>query len=545
MTTASPYVVAMLAHADSFAYVNGTLLYTVEASDLLNILRLDGQIDTGVTVDTHGLMRETVSRSLDDWKHKFTPLHAFGDVVSGKLECVGNDSTGELQSHIRLIIFNVSIARVMASFALPQTKKVFVRGNDRNIYFGFGPLDSIDYFDPYSWIIIRLKVEGEKCTRTGTFRLDSSIGGEIGVDVCFEGFGDSLYVATTQQEWGVYSPGTFCYRATHISPNLPETSGRFAWAMIGRGVQQGTVFDERWQTLGIHRSEATGEILLYETRMESVDGGAYQRNVYRKTLPATIFDQWDINDDDMVKEPDVYTGLPYPLDQPEVVFSYSAADDGPGNSILDTPLRTYNAAAGAFVDLITDPPGRDEWARSLQRLRIRVRSQQPSRGETIPSLLRGQILDPSPPSTNTATTAAAAAADTNSTGRVQARIWPPDEPEHFDANFDAACSVLNPQGAVRSIDWAADERNLVYFPQPYSSDPKGPRPIVLVSFDPAFYLGGMTHLIGDFTSPESPLDARRCEALRWRRFHQPNYTVLRDGDDEPLAFDMSALAGRG
>ncbi|KAI9900187.1 hypothetical protein N3K66_004449 [Trichothecium roseum] len=536
----------MLAHADSFAYVNGTLLYTVETSDLLNILRLDGQMDTGVTVDTHRLMRDAVYRSLADWKHKFTPLHAFGDVVSGKLECVGNDSAGILQSYTKLIVFNVAIAQVVASFPLPQTEKVFVRGNDRNIYFGFGPLNSIDYFDPYSWIIISLKVEKEKCTRTGTIRLDASIGGEIGVDVCFEEFGDSLYVATTQQEWGVYTPGTFCYRATRISPNLPETSGRVTWAMIGRGVQQGTVFDERWQTLGIHRSEATGEILLYETRMESVHGGAYQQCVYRKALPATIFDERGINDGDMVKEPDVHMGLLYPLDQPEVAFSYSVADDGPGNSILDTPLRTYNAAAGAFVDLITDPPGRDEWARSLQRLRIRVRSQEPSRGDTVPSPLRGQMLNPSPASTYAATTtAAAAAADTNSTGRVQARIWPPDEPEHFDAKFDAACSVLNPQGAVRSIDWAADERNLVYFPQPYSSDAKGPRPIVVVSFDPALCLGGMTHLVGDFTSPESPFDARRCETLRWRRFHRPNYTVLRDGDDEPLAFDMSALAGRG
>ena len=513
VATASPFVTAVLAVADSFVYMNETLSYTIEELDSLRILRLDGIVDREIVVDTHNLMLQAVEYSCNDWKHRFTPLHVSGNIVSGKLSCAGHDRWNNFMSGTWLVVFDIDKTQVVSNLEFDPSKKVFVRGNQEHVYFGTRDIGAIEGFSESCWLLDRLDIS----TRTWTkdMRLSPTLGHRIGVDVCFEVFGDALYVVATEQEWGLNDTTAFLYRAWCVSPKHLETA-EFIGVAIDRGVRDGAILDERWQTLSIHRDEGSGELFIYETRVESFDGDTQWRCAYRTPLPAALSD--NANADGLVFEGlYLFKDKFDPVRSAELIFCYHAISDNLWTSILSTPMASYNPATGAFVDLITDPPGMDDWSRSLQRLRLRVRSPQPSRGDALPSIAKGQVL--------------------YSADGTQLRVWPPNDPSHFNVKFDKACSMLSPQGAVRSVEWAADGRHLVYSPKPFA-DTQGPRPVMLMSFDPTLRLEGTLSLLGDFEAP--PLfDPPSQDAAGWRFVERPYYTVIQDADNCPLRFDLS------
>ncbi|RFU77571.1 f-box domain-containing [Trichoderma arundinaceum] len=166
--------------------------------------------------------------------------------------------------------------------------------------------------------------------------------------------------------------------------------------------------------------------------------------------------------------------------------SIHRGDNGFSSSTFDfrnSPVRSYNPHCQAFVDIVHTTTVSSPAAK---RLRLRVRRR------LCPASEPGQSLS----SPNRVADAE------NDLEDQEVRLWPadlegkqPDEP--LDHYID---KILNPQAQFDEADWAMDEKVLVYSPRPFNHVDQ-PRPIVLISFDPALHFQGLCRWDKDSTPP--------------------------------------------
>ncbi|KAL7786663.1 hypothetical protein V8C37DRAFT_292383 [Trichoderma ceciliae] len=476
-----------------FTYTNRAVCYTTKQTSPAHrhhlwILLLRCPSVKEVCIDVLQLIEASdISDFEENRPYHFKPLYHADGIVTCVYEQRKSPASGRW-----LIIYSLEKKKILNSRLLRSTANIFVRNNDRFLYYGTRS-ELVD--GQRRWVLHGFSLKESKWLSRRTILLDL-VGSDIGSTMCFEIFGDHLYGVSSQEpteledtEWpsAGRSLNSFYYAfrfplGDHSTIQiLPRSS---LWR---RGATDGPI-DDRWNHLQLRQDEKSGQVSIFETRKEWLSCWS-RRTCYRKQLfypPAprthSIDGQTDDRTDDQCYEGwnDMVRREPSPED------SVHRGDDGFSSSTFDfrnSPVRSYSPNSQAFVDIVRTTTASSP---TTKRLRLRVRRR------LCPTFESDQ-----PPSSPDSVADAE-----NDLEDQEVRLWPTDlgderPDEALDHHVDG---LLNPQEHFDEVDWAMDEGVLVYSPRPINH-PDEPRSIVLVSFDPALHFPGLCQWNESSTPP--------------------------------------------
>ncbi|KFA79915.1 hypothetical protein S40288_10031 [Stachybotrys chartarum IBT 40288] len=481
--TARPFLVAVVAVCKSFMYANSALCYSV-GHDHMRILLLKGRVTTEVAVNTRQLLSTTFPDKSWPGPYKFKPLY----YACGLISCMYT-YTKEDEPHHLLVLWHVESRSIVSVHQLGSTRRIFVRNNHEYLYYGTRSQDTGD--GTKQWVLRGFDISARQwCTNRSV--LKHLAGDELGLNVCFEIIGDYFYglSSAAMSEPGENKWNSFYYvcrfqLGAHTKVQMLPMSA--SWR---RRPADGAV-DDRWSSLQLFEDEETGQIFIYESRREWLPSNSQsQRNCYRKELlfppqPSDEEAAYGTDDDPINWGSDnlVDWNSEYRF-EPPVPENVHAGDDGSlGTTVAynNSLIRTYNPSCRCFVDVINDPPALNP---ASQRLLLRMRPR-PRDGPIRASHAVEAASPPRSPELGIPDLA----------GHDGINTWPPKEYQDESGSlFSNMQYVMNPQQPAETMDWAADERFLIYSPK--ATLPSQLRAIVLVSFDPTLHLQAVPNLYG-------------------------------------------------
>ncbi|KAJ5884777.1 hypothetical protein N7495_009287 [Penicillium taxi] len=443
IATASPFSVAVLAHADQFTYHQGVLCYQVE--DQIRLL------------DVHGSAREERVLNLKQLKEtlgqmephittedRIRIVHYSEDIVSVKIKGL---------AHQYLIA--IDMQPLTDSFKPESTLR------DRIVY--FSQLDVDDFFIRNSrsfiwlgvyhevhsvgmaWDITATNLDPTQPHEDVCFVLDAEWAPDwetdIGSSICFEIFDEHLYVVSTSyfgQHDEVHS-SFYYWQCLGPSDSEKKAEGRI-WR---RKHNEGPV-NELWTMFTLERDETTNRPMIVECRREWLHGNSENhRSYYVEPLPIP---------EEAIRAPEEPVPQTWAQDEQEDPVADDEYDERPAKRqrrheeyepisdkfiLARTRHRGYHLASSTFLDVVS--------THNSSRLLLR----------TCPTRKRHYSI----------------AQDHFYTRGVH--FWPPEDAPR--ALLDIVCPDEN-SSEVSVYD---DERSIVY-----SVDCDGHSAIVLISFDP-------------------------------------------------------------
>ncbi|KAI1875432.1 hypothetical protein JX265_004490 [Neoarthrinium moseri] len=376
--SATPYVAAVVAVADSFAFYSGWLCYLVEdranARRDLRILDVQKATNHELVVDVPTLVSLAVPESAGCRKYTFRVLYHAAGITS----CLYSFARPNTQHW--LLIFNAERQQLLGAVQLESAMRLFVRNNRDHLIFGTHSERQANGIRKWALRHFDLRT-GQLATES--MHLTNVVGYEIGSTVCFEIIGDHFYGCSNSTafeleeiDWTSYY---YCFRFA-VDDFDPERTQimkkRDAWR---RQHAEGPI-DDRWTFLNFEQDEQTGSVRIIESRKEWLNGRSGSKRTYYITnahFPdggSTDGDGADDNDP-LPNEP--IARLLTSSNQPNYMVApqrdahaFHRGDDG---SMMfskgKTYLSTYHHVCSTYLDLVDDPLPGDV---CTQRLRIRT-----------------------------------------------------------------------------------------------------------------------------------------------------------------------------
>ncbi|KAL1853111.1 hypothetical protein Daus18300_011939 [Diaporthe australafricana] len=546
--TAAPFTAAIVAVAESWIYVNGTLCHMSERT--LRVLDLHRSSGEETIIDVRALLDEAVAASRGARKYKFQILHYAEGIVS----CLYTHCRPVVESW--LVVFNVKERTLLTTLSLDTTYKIFVR-NDRNyLYFGTHSEFGDDGFR--RWVLMGYDIQRDRWFDQKVHLLDM-VGSDIGQSIAFEVIDGKFYGLSNQTSFEVdevdWTSHYHCFRFPVKAPK-PKTTERSVKDKMWRRQHAEGPIDDRWSFIRILRDERDPrQLQVLESRKEWLAGNPGRRNYYttRLVFPDTANDSDDdedgnssssssSTDDDEEPHPHNVGGgiIINPATEsaqgssgphitfnsphlnpprPRCPFNTHAGDDA-STALMFTLskcfIRSYHPSSQTFLDLVDDPlppsggasgdgdniddnvsDGNENGGGGRQHPRLRLRA-----GSRRLRPASAILADP------------VARDESQPHGRRAARLyeddaantitfWPPAQlsssspgDAHAQALLlDELHRVVNPPAHEGAVRGAWDERSLVY-----STGGGGPgggggsgamQALVFVSFDPGVRLPGL------------------------------------------------------
>jgi hypothetical protein len=462
-----------MAVANGFTYTNGALCYTLnyEGHEFLRVLLLRGCAATEVEINTRHLLLTALPSAGKHKSYKFKPLYFAHNIMS----CVYTRSK-DGNSVSWLVIWNLRSKHVIDAHRLESTKGLFVRNDENHLYYGTRSGYGRD--GSRRWLIRGLDLNkgswGEKLVP------EDLIGADIGRTVCFEiidgyfyGLSSQAVIDVDENKWNSFYHA-FRFRVGDDSELqiLPKSAG---WR---RQATEGAI-DNRWTYLSLSKDESSGQLYIHESRKEWLSMHSQsQRTCYKKVLvfpdtytdgftdPQTSSANWD---SEMYSE----------VRRAEHLHVGDNGSRGETFAFNNSLVRAYNPSCQSFIDLVNDADPNT----NLPCLRLRVRPNgHPPSGQEAEG--QGLLNDPS--------NISALAAATSDEG---VHYWPPRQESNQEGTVGRQLKhIINQQTPAESVDWAADERFLIYSPK--STNKSRCRALILISFDPGLHLHGLRKLHG-------------------------------------------------
>lgn len=508
--TASPFTAAVVAVAESWVYVNGTLCHMSDRT--LRVLNLHKSSGEETIIDVRALLDEAIAESRGARKYKFQILHYSEGIVS----CLYTHCRPIVESW--LVVFNVDEQRVLTTLNLDTTYKIFVR-NDRNyLYFGTHSEFGDDGFR--RWVLMGYDIQGARWFDQKVHLLDM-VGSDIGQSIAFEVIDGKFYGLSNQTSFEVdevdWTSHYHCFRFPVAAPK-PKTTERSVKDKMWRRQHAEGPIDDRWSFIRLLRDERDPtQLQVLESRKEWISGSSGRRNYY--TTPLIFPDKEADSDDEdgshrdagsnnvgggiiinpateTVPEIRPHTNYDLPPSPPpcriRCPFNTHTGDDA-STALMFTLskcfIRSYHPASQTFLDLVDDPPDssnpEDTTTRRL-RLRAGCRTLRPAA-----AILADPVAsDPTQPHLHRA------ARLYESGARNKITFWPPaagsPEATHADPSLLAELHrVVNPPEHLGAVKGAWDERSLVYSIGGGPGRDGGMQALVFVSFDPSTRLPGL------------------------------------------------------
>ncbi|KKY31471.1 putative f-box domain containing protein [Diaporthe ampelina] len=515
---AAPFTAAVVAVAESWIYVNGTLCHMSERT--LRVLDLHRSSGQETAIDVRALLDEAITASRGARNYKFQILHYAEGIVS----CLYIHCRPIVESW--LVVFSVSERRVLTTLSLDTTYKIFVR-NDRNyLYFGTHSEFGDDGFR--RWVLMGYDIHGGRWFDQKVHLLDM-VGSDIGQSIAFEIIDGKFYGLSNQTSFEVdevdWTSHYHCFRFPVAAPK-PKTTERSVKDKMWRRQHAEGPIDDRWSFIRLLRDERDPKQLqVLESRKEWLAGSSGRRNYYttRLVFPDKTSDSEDEGGSTRDQDPDPLTvgggiiinpatdtipevrphtsyDLPQstPPPRPRCPFNTHAGDDA-STALMFTLskcfIRSYHPPSQTFLDLvddpelITSPDGTDGGGpTAAPRLRLRAGSRKLRPAQV--TLADPVAWDPAQPHT------CRAARLYEDRARNKITFWPPGVGEAHDTRTDPVLlaelhRVVNPPAHAGSVKGAWDERSLVYSTGGGPGRGASMQALVFVSFDPAIHLPGL------------------------------------------------------
>ncbi|KAK3934400.1 F-box domain-containing protein [Diplogelasinospora grovesii] len=128
VSSVSPYLAAIVAVAETWLFENGVLCYIHDRQ--LRILDLHHSASSEIVVNIRRLLNEAIVESQVSLTYKFQLLYYAHDIVS----CLYTHLKPERASW--LVVFNARENRILTAPRLASGHKIFVRNNDKFLYYG-------------------------------------------------------------------------------------------------------------------------------------------------------------------------------------------------------------------------------------------------------------------------------------------------------------------------------------------------------------------------------------------------------------------------
>lgn len=506
--TAAPFTAAIVAVAESWIYVNGTLCHMSERT--LRVLNLHKSGGEEVIIDVRALLDEAITASRGARKYKFQILHYAEGIVS----CLYIHCRPVVESW--LVVFNVSERRLLTTLSLDTTYKIFVRNDRDYLYFGTHSEFGDDGFR--RWVLMGYDIHSDRWFDQKVHLLDM-VGSDIGQSIAFEIIDGKFYGLSNQTSFEVdevdWTSHYHCFRFPVAAPK-PKTTERSVKDKMWRRQHAEGPIDDRWSFIRLLRDEKDPtQLQVLESRKEWLAGSSGRRNYYttrlvfpdkatdsedegsspRDTAPNTVGGGIIINPATEAN-PEVRPHTSYDLShttpppRPRCPFNTHAGDDA-STALMFTLskcfIRSYHPSSQTFLDLVDDPePSTSPDA--VPRLRLRAGSRKLRPAEDI--LADPVAQDPDQPHTRRA------ARLFESDGANKITFWPPATGEADDTCTDPCLlaelhHVVNPPGHAGTVRGAWDERSLVYSTGGGPGRDGGMQALVFVSFDPGIHLQGL------------------------------------------------------
>ncbi|KAK4195637.1 hypothetical protein QBC40DRAFT_236108 [Triangularia verruculosa] len=494
VSSVSPYLVRVVAHAETWLYENGVLCYIRKRE--MRILDLHRSAAHEIVVNIRALLKTAIKEFRTTRRYKVRLLYYSHDIVS----CLYTHAKPDQEQVSWLLAFNVRNGQLVTVRQVASTAKIFVRNDGNFLYYGTNSEIGRDLYR--YWVIWGFDLTTRRWL-SEKLEIPFVMGVDVGSTICFEIFDGWFYGISNQAALEVEEVDWIshytCFR-------FPVTREGFKHMKepdppIFRRNQHEGVIDDRWYLLRMFKDESTGQLKVVESRKEWLAGRIWPRRTYYTTL--VHFDETKsqpppgtsrhISSSESsgagsstevmtLKMPHAEHAVPTTRD-PHLVHP---GDDNASSlmfAISKSPIRCYYSACQTFLDIVDDPASTDP---DDQRIRIRGSSRRPRGTSVLGQRESRQDL----PVTQEWTPQDALDQQVNDLyvhGDVV--FWPAEQDvENPDPNLIDLYALLNPHGFHGNIrgDW--DERSLIYATG--SDAPGGLNALVFVSWDPSIYLDG-------------------------------------------------------
>ncbi|KAI0455874.1 hypothetical protein F5B21DRAFT_523114 [Xylaria acuta] len=539
LSRASPYVVGIVACADSYEFFGGKLCYIIEARPhyrWLRILDVHGPTSWELVVNIPMLIRAALPRAVKCRKYKFRVLYQAAGIVS----CLFSFALPVTENW--LLILKPQTQQILETFRLESTAKLFVRNNDKFLYFGTHSWTGADGFR--KWVIKGFDLNKLCWLPQPRMFLSDMAGCEIGSTACFEIFGEHFYGLSSESlfeaddlEWTSHY---YCFRFPLNEPGLEKTEVMEDEDSLRRKHSEGPI-DDRWGFLSLETDESNGGIVILECRKEWLEGQSTSRRMYYTT--EVVFRQQTIQEGQQrVRAATARRLGDRPQsDTPSPTRRLDYVHPGDDSSIASLLVRsqtyfcTYVRSCQTFIDLIDDTSM--DTSGGLQRLRLRTGYRR---------LKPGARITPGNPASGEPR-ALSEASKQLAMQPYQANtifVWPPEQDSSGpDPSLDRVRHLLNVDGRQSCVTATGDDRFIIYAASGGSKELKA---LVLFSFDPTTKFEGMEYggnIVGQRTSygPGEEVDADRANSTMVSQF-SPNVPLGgADGTKCSKAYGLTSL----
>ncbi|KUI58450.1 hypothetical protein VP1G_05704 [Cytospora mali] len=512
--SAAPYTAAIVAVAESWIYVNGTLCHILERT--LRVLELHKSSGEEIVIDIRALLDEAVADSRGSRKYKIQVLYYAKGIVS----CVYTHTRPLVESW--LVIFNVHDQKILTTLPLDTTYKIFVRNDADYLYFGTHSEFGEDGFR--RWVLMGYDIKGDRWFEQKVHLLDM-VGSDIGQSVAFEIIDGKFYGLSSQASFEVdemnWESFYHCFRFPVAAPK-PKTAERSVREKMWRRQHAEGPIDDRWSFIRLIRDDRdTGKLQVIESRKEWINGqSSGRRNYYTTELvfprreedPEADGSSSDTNPNNfgggirMNPAPENVQGSSSNTFEPPQSTEFrkrcpltTHPGDDASTALMFTLskcfIRSYHPSSQTFLDLVDNPRPQDP---DTPRLQLRAGSRQLRPEEDI--LREPAALNTDLPHTERIKHIY------REEGANRITFWPPDDPvkaQADPADIIDLQRILNPPSHTGNIKGTWDDRSMVYS----TSHADGMQALVFISFDPAIRLQGLRHWGGKGLGPKSPKSA--------------------------------------
>ena len=348
LATAQPYIAAIVGLGDAYIYCKGVLCYILD--DRVRVLDLHNSGEDETVISIPGLLSQALAEIEDNSRGVFRLLYYADSILS----CLYTSS--ELDSTAWLIAFHKDSKRILVAENLPSTDKIFVRHNNRYLYYGTHSEIGTDGYK--KWVIC-----GRDLKRGRRFphnvHLPDMVGSEIGSTICFEFYREYFYALSNQTSFEVeeidWTSFYHCIRFPLDCPfaeTLEKTENNNMWR---RQHQEGPI-DDRWTSLRLDEDETSGELKIVESRKEWYLGSSRSQITYYTTeikFPVRKNDdELALEDFQAASAPSApISALSSTFDLSSAQTSFSTATDSVASS--STPASTSTALSTAATTSLT------------------------------------------------------------------------------------------------------------------------------------------------------------------------------------------------
>ncbi|GAB1313863.1 hypothetical protein MFIFM68171_04073 [Madurella fahalii] len=530
IASVSPYLVAIVGRADAWIYVNGLLCYIRDRQ--IRILDLHHAASHEMVVSIRTLLDEAIEEPRANRKYRLQLLYCAHDIVSCLYSHAKHAQPGCASW---LLVFNPRTGEIITTEPLASTFKIFVRNNDKFLYYG---TNSEMGRDGYRRWVIRGFDLTERTWLDQKLDIAAVIGSEIGSTVSFDIFDNYFYGVSNQTsleieeiDWISYYT---CFRFPLTRRGFQDIERAPRHLFWRRSQAEGPI-DDRWTFLRMFKDEMTGQLKVIESRKEWLSGSISAMRTYYTTVidfdDVAIRKAWDLAEQKLLSDPDLSAsgsgklqlGAPAKptLRDPHMVHPGDDSSSDLTFTLSKCPIRSYYPSSQTFIDIVDDTTSFDP---NDQRIRIRGGS----RRLWTPGELRQRKYSPTSQGPEHLDTVSH---QIDSLYRSEGVVfWPPDgDQAGADPALADLYAVLNPPGYVGNLHGSWDERSLIYATGGMSG---GPKSLVFISFDPSIHLAGATpypsnNLLGRSASQSPPLQGedKGKDAVEWYPTSQPDATA--------------------